>query len=62
MTVQPKRKPTKEELRAAIKAVRGLLRPRPGEPSFTEQMAIWNAEDRELERRRDKRLAALFKK
>jgi chromosome condensin MukBEF ATPase and DNA-binding subunit MukB len=59
---QHKRKPTKVEQHAAIKAARGMLRPKPGEPSFAEQMAKWKAEDRELERRRDERLAALIKK
>jgi hypothetical protein len=62
MSGQLKRKLTKAEQHAAIKAARGILRPKPGEPSFTEQMAIWKAEDRDLERRRDERLAALFKK
>ena len=62
MTQRRKRKPTKAELHATIRAVRGVLRPKPGEPSFAEQMAIWKAEDRDLERRRDERLAALFRK
>jgi hypothetical protein len=38
---------------AAIRSVRGLLRPKPGEPSFAEQMAIWKAEGRAEEKRRD---------
>ena len=62
MPQQLKRKPAKAEQRAAIKAARGMLRPKLGEPSFVEQMAKWRAEDRELEHQRDERLAALIQK
>ncbi len=57
-----KRKPTKAEQHAAIEAARGMFRPKPGEPSFSEQIAKWKAEENELERQRDERLANLFKK
>ena len=37
----------------AIKRVRGVLRPKMGEPLFAEQTATWKAKDRAEEKRRD---------
>lgn len=62
MTSQPKRKSTGAGQTTAIKAARGILRPNRGELSFAERMMKSKAEDRELERRRDERLAALIRK
>lgn len=56
-----KRKPTKAQRFAAIRAMRGILRPKSGEPSFAESIAKWKAEDRALEMRRDDLLASMFK-
>lgn len=56
-----KRKPTKAQRFAAIQAARGMLRPQPGAPSLAERMAILNAEDRALEKRRDDLLASIGK-
>ena len=62
MPERSKRTPTREERNAAIRALRGILRTKPSEPSSTRKTENWKAEDRDLERRRDERLAALFKK
>lgn len=62
MTQQPKQMPTKAERHEAIRAARGMFRLQPGGPAFAEQMAKWKAEDREIERCRDERLASLIKR
>ena len=62
MTNEPERKSNRAEQTTAIKAARGMRRSKPGEPAFTERMMKVKAEDRELERRRDERLAALIRK
>ncbi len=62
MTIQSKRKSIGAGQPTAIKAARGMLRSKPGEPSFVERMMKLKEEDRELERRNDERLAALIRK
>ena len=62
MMEQPKRRSNSAEQTTAIKAARGMRRSKPGEPSFAERMMKVKAEDRQLERRRDERLAALIRK
>ena len=62
MTNRPKSKSAKAKQATAIEAARGMLRPKPGELSFAERRAKWKEEDRELEHRRDERLAALIRK
>lgn len=52
----------KSEQFALIDSMCGIFKRNPGQLPFAEQMAKWKAEDRELERRRDERLAALFRK
>ncbi len=62
VTMSSKRKLTKMEQRVAIKAARGGLRVGPKNVSFVERMTKLKNEDREIERRRDERLAALIGK
>lgn len=62
MTNQPKHKSNRAEQTTAIKEARGMRRSKPGEPSFAERLMKVKAEDRELEHRRDERLAALIRK
>lgn len=62
MTKQLKRKSSKAEQHASIRAARGMLRSKPTERSFVERMAMRKIDDRELENRRDARLAALIRK
>ena len=50
------------EQRLAIKAARGGLRLGSKNVAFAERMAKLKNEDREIERRRDERLAALIRK
>lgn len=54
--------PTKAERLAAIKALRGILRPKPGEVPFVERRAKWKAEERALEKRHDDLLISMGKK
>jgi len=47
---------------ALIKSARGMFRPKPGDTSFAARRTKLSIEDRELEQRRDERLAALIRK
>ena len=55
------RKPAKAQWFAAIRVVRGVLRPKVGEPVFAERMAKWKTEEWALEKRRDDLLAGMCK-
>jgi hypothetical protein len=57
-TSQPRR-PSLAERRAAIDRAWGMLRPKPGELPFAEQMTAWKDEERALEKRRDDFLASI---
>jgi hypothetical protein len=52
-TPSRRRKPTPAESRAAIRRLHGILRRKPGDPSFADEMAAYKAEERALEERRD---------
>jgi hypothetical protein len=49
------------QVKAAISKVRGILRPKPGEPSFAGQMAVWKAEDRAIEQCHEELLESIGK-
>jgi hypothetical protein len=57
-----KPKPTRAQQIAAIRALRGLLRPKPGEPPFAGWWARHKAEERALEERRESFPATMIKK
>ena len=52
----------KAEQHALIDSMCGIFKRKLGQLPFAEQMLRWKAEDRKLERLRDERLAALFRK
>lgn len=62
MPEKSKPKPTKVQAYAAMKAVRGSLRPRSGETSFSEQWAAFKAEECALETRREELLGSMLRK